>query len=73
MSDRFELEQQILDCWHVTKDINDVFEYVCDGPQEPNREDKIANMLLGMMELYDYKFDKLFRIMEKMVNESKIK
>lgn len=67
---RFDLEQQILDCWNVTNDIRYVTEYVLDAPVDStSRDDKISNMLLGMEELYNVKFQKLFDTFEKMLEE----
>lgn len=73
MSARFDLEQQIMECWNVTTDIKRVTEYLLDAPLEPNREDKIANMLLGMEALYEVKFDRCFRTFEKLLKEIKDK
>jgi len=67
--DRFDFEQQIMECWNVTSDIQTVTEYLLDAPLEANREDKIANMLMGIEALYNAKFDKLFRQFEALVNE----
>jgi len=72
MTDRFDLEQQILECWNVTNDLRHVTEYVLDAPLEPNREDKISNMLLGMEELYNLKFQKLFNTLETLIAEKKV-
>ena len=67
--DRFDFEQQIMECWRVTSDIQTVNEYLLDAPLETDREDKIANMLLGIESLYEAKFDKLFRQFEDLVHE----
>ena len=67
--DRFEFEQQIMECWNVTTDIRVVSEYLMDAPLEDDRQDKIANMLIGIEALYEAKFDKLFRQFEQMVRE----
>jgi hypothetical protein len=67
--DRFEFEQQIMECWNVTTDIRVVSEYLMDAPLEAGREDKIANMLIGIEALYEAKFDKLFRQFEQLVCE----
>ncbi len=56
--DRFDFEQQIMSCWNVTSDIRTVTEYLLDAPLEADREDKIANMLMGIEALYQAKFDK---------------
>lgn len=67
--DRFEFEQQIMECWNVTSDIKTVAKYLMDAPLEPDREDKIANMLIGIEALYQAKFEELFRQFESMVKE----
>ena len=67
--DRFEFEQQIMECWNVTSDIKTVAKYLMDAPLEPGREDKIANMLIGIEALYNAKFDELFRQYEAIIRE----
>jgi hypothetical protein len=67
--DRFDFEQQIMNCWNVTSDIRTVTEYLLDAPLEVDREDKIANMLLGIEALYQAKFDKLFLQFEDLIGE----
>ena len=67
--DRFEFEQQIMECWNVTTDIRVVSEYLMDAPLEEGREDKIANMMMGIEALYEAKFDKLFQQFEQLVRE----
>jgi hypothetical protein len=67
--DRFKFEQQIMECWNVTTDLKTVTEYMLDFPLEASREDKIANMLMGIEALYEVKFDKLFRSFEQLVRE----
>ena len=67
--DQFDFEQQIMECWNITSDIKTVSEYILDAPLEANREDKAANMLIGIEALYNAKFDKLFRIFEQFNRE----
>lgn len=67
--DRFDFEQQIMSCWNVTSDIRTVTEYLLDAPLEADREEKIANMLLGIEALYQTKFDKLFLQFEDLIGE----
>lgn len=67
--DRFDFEQQLMECWHVVDDIKVVNEYLLDAPLEVGREDKIANMLLGIEALYQVKFDKLYRQFDALVEE----
>jgi hypothetical protein len=63
MKNRFDLEQEIMECWNVTTDINDVYEYVMNGDGGQlftNERDKVANILLGISQLYELKFNKMF-------------
>lgn len=60
---RFDLEQQILDCWHVVDDLKILTESVCDN-SPPLTEDEITNILIGMEHLYQLKFQRLFRVFE---------
>lgn len=70
---RFNFEQQIMDCWHVVDDVKTVSKYVMDAPLEAGREDKIANMLIGIEALYQAKFEELFRLFEEGIKEEKIR
>jgi hypothetical protein len=66
---RFDLEQQIMSCWQIVDDIKIVDEYVLEGGLT---KDQISNALLGMQEIYQMKFDKLFRNFESLVHDGKI-
>lgn len=61
MSDRFDVEQGILSCWHVTGDIDLLYKNVMDS--NPSK-DEIANALLGIKSLYDMRFNALFEDFE---------
>ena len=69
MTDRFDLEQNIMKCWNVTEDIDLLYRSVMEKEMTT---DDIANFLLGMKAMYDLKFDELFANFEKMVHEKKI-
>ncbi len=58
MSDRFDLEQQILECWKVTDDIRTVMEH---GQAEDRDKD-----LSALARLTDIRFEKLWYIFEQM-------
>jgi hypothetical protein len=66
MTTRFDLEQQILDCWNVTTDLRTLCAAVGDDQVS---QDKIMNILIGMEELYELKFDQMFRTFEKHLQE----
>ena len=71
MTDRFDFESQIMSCWQITTDLGDVAEAILDGPKELTN-DEIANALIGMQQLYQIKFDKLFRQFEHLVKDGKL-
>lgn len=69
MADRFELEEQIMDCWHVTDDLGLIADKFMDEELTP---DKIGNLMIGLKELYSIKFEKLFKTFEKLISENKL-
>ena len=66
---RFDLEQQIMSCWQIVDDVKLLNEYVLEGALT---KDQISNTLLGIEEIYQMKFDKLFRNFESLVHDRKI-
>lgn len=64
--DRFDFEQQIMSCWNVTSDLKDLNEALLDSDLT---KDQISNILTGIEQLYQIRFDKLFRQFEGLVNE----
>jgi len=64
-SDIFELEQSLMRCWGVVEDLRSV--YNAEGIY--NDEDRMQNALLGLITLYDIKFDECFKQFEMMCKE----
>ena len=64
--DQFDFEQQIMSCWNVTSDLKDLNEGVLEGNLS---KDQIANSLIGIEQLYNIRFDKLFRMFEQFNSE----
>ena len=60
----YDLEPHIMDCWSVCNDIETVFKQIGDGYPEPT-EDEIMNALMGMQQLYQWKFEQLFNRYEQ--------
>lgn len=60
MSDRFDLEQQILECWKVTDDIRAVLQH--------GSSDLEANFE-ALAKLTDVRFEKLWYIFEQMCTQ----
>lgn len=71
MTKRFELEQQIMNCWSVVDDIKALNIQFQDGPSKMT-EDQIANYLLGLETIYQVKFEQLFALFEKMIADRSI-
>ena len=70
MSNKFDLEQQIMNCWNVVEDIRTLNETFQNSKMS---EDQVANYLLGLETIYEVKFEKLFNLYEKMVSRREIK
>ena len=66
MANRFDFEQQIMDCWNVVEDVKTVFETVMNTDADT---DTVANALLGISTLYNLKFDKLFGMFEQEIKK----
>ena len=49
MAKLYDLEQMIMDCWHVCDDLQVVFKQIGDGEREPT-PDELMNALLGMQQ-----------------------
>jgi hypothetical protein len=65
-ANRFDFEQQIMKCWNVTDDIDTLYKGVGDVGMT---EDQIMNVLLGMKEIYDLKFNELFSTFEQLIKK----
>jgi HD-like signal output (HDOD) protein len=62
---QFDLEQGILNCWNICEDMKIIAENVLEA--KTVERDKVANMLLGMAELYQLKFEKTFSDFEETI------
>ena len=67
MADRFDLEQQILECWKVIEDIELLYENL-----ESMDDDERMNYLLGLQSMYKLKFNRVWATFEQLVNDKKI-
>lgn len=59
--DRFDLEQGILECWGITKDITEYIE-----------QDSSAEDFKTLAAYYEKKFDRLWSTFEQLVHERKL-
>jgi len=69
---RFDLEDEIMKCWHITDDLDTVSDLVLDTNMDAEDMDKLLNALIGMKTIYDKKFQKLFGTMETLIREGAI-
>ena len=54
-----DIEPHIMDCWSVCSDIETLFKQIGDGEREPTH-DELMNALMGMQQVYQWKFEQLF-------------
>lgn len=67
MSDRFDLEQNIMQCWNVTDDIQ-LYLDMYDNMDEDQR----MNYLIGLKQMYQMKFERLWNNFESCVRNKQI-
>ena len=66
MTKLYELETHIMDCWSVCNDLETVFKQIGDGERVPT-EDEMMNVLIGINQLYQWKFEQLFNKYEQIL------
>ena len=71
MTDRFDLEQQILKCWNITEELQLLNEQVLEN--DSFTKDQISNYLLGLHTIYEVKFEKMFDQFSELVQTGKIR
>lgn len=74
MSDRFDLEQQILECWKIVDDIRLLDKNILEGKVEGGSmtQDEISNYLLGLESIYELKFQQMFDTFGKLISQKKV-
>ena len=68
MSNIAELEQQIMECWNVTKDIELVTKHLIDHT-DGYSDDDVMNKYLAIKDLYEVKFEALWRTLDEVTEE----
>lgn len=63
--DRFKLEEAIMDCWTVTRTLEQIVE-TASPPEE------MADKIKALASIWDMKFSMLFEIFEQMIKERKV-
>lgn len=66
MTKLYDLEPMILDCWRVCNDLETVLRQIGDGERDLT-EDELMNALMGMQQLYEWKFEQLFSKYEQVM------
>lgn len=69
MKNKFTMEQEIMGCWNVVEELKILHEGVME---KDLTRDQISNILLGMQELYQLKFDIMFHTFEGLVREKNL-
>tara|TARA_R110000796_G_scaffold28691_5_gene78233 strand:- start:313 stop:693 length:381 start_codon:yes stop_codon:yes gene_type:complete len=72
MKDRFNLENEIMDCWGVVEDLDTIIESLDSEFYvgiKPEHADRLANILIGVRYLYDTKFEQMFKTFGECVSE----
>lgn len=67
-TNRFTLEEKILDCWRIIDDL-ETLGRVYD---REHTEDEILNILIGVTQLYDQRFNELFDTFEQCIKDKSI-
>ena len=65
---QFDHEQDIMACWHIVDDIDQLLEMILDRDAS---KDNIANVLAGLSVLYGDRFAKLHDNFEKLLANMK--
>jgi hypothetical protein len=64
MKTRFDLEQQILNCWNITDDLG-----LYNERHDSMTEDQRMNYIIGLQELYNQKFERMWSTFEQLVQD----
>ena len=67
MTDRFDLEQNIMQCWNVTDDIQLYLDM-----HDKMDEDQRMNYLIGLKQMYQMKFERCWNNFEQCVSTRQI-
>lgn len=69
MLTRFDLEEQIMECWNVVKDIETL--YSIEDIRDLDYDERM-NILIGLSSLYQIKFERLFNTFEQLIQKGKV-
>lgn len=63
-----DLEQQVMECWNVTKDIEMVTKHLIDHT-DGYSDDDVMNKYMAIKDLYEVKFETLWRTLDEVTEE----
>jgi hypothetical protein len=69
MTDRFDFEDNLMKCWHVTDDIDMVANLVAEMELPAKDQDRLMNILIGLKELYNARFSATFGLFEELLHQ----
>ena len=72
MKDRFDLEEAIGQMAQFANDIDTIIYAIGDAP-EPATEDELLNMLIGVKQLHESRYQKMWVTFEELIKNEAIK
>jgi hypothetical protein len=72
MKNRFDFEELMMQCWHVTDDIDTIKNYAGECNMRPLEQDVLLNMLIGVREVYNQRFAHLTEMFSTMVQRGAV-
>jgi len=70
--DRFTLESQIMECWNIREDIDNLMWAMRDS-RSGMTEDEIDNYLIGLQSMYQVRFEKLWNTFELLIHKGDLR
>ena len=66
MKTRFDLEQEIMNCWNIVDDLERLLK-VCENINDSKTEDQIYNVVSGLKSVYDMRFQEMWDTFEHLI------
>ena len=70
--DRFDLEEAMSNLYQIGEDIETIMYAIGDSPIK-HSEDQILNMLIGMKQMHETRYQKMWNIFENLIANKTIK
>jgi len=72
MKNHMDLEQEIMSCWNVVDDLELLYDNIVNDASNKfdmpaDTEDRLGNIVLGLKELYQMRFERTFSTFEQVV------